>query len=62
MMTISSLESLVSARNARRREYKRSALAELSRNAGTDTAEVALSLGMAEIWEDCYDRAAEITG
>lgn len=52
---ISTLEDLQAARDARRREYKRSALQELGRRVGPDFAEVALSLALAAIWDDCFD-------
>lgn len=53
MQTLSSLETLASARNARRREYARNALAEYDRRVSLEN--VALSLGLAEIWQDHAD-------
>lgn len=52
---LSSIESLTSARNARRRAYQRAALAELSSRVSSDLAQAALDLALAEIWQDHAD-------
>lgn len=54
---VSSLSSFSAARKARKLASKRAALAALSERVGTELANVALTLALAECWEDATESA-----
>lgn len=55
-------ESFAAMRQSRRRAYMKAALAELNATVGPEYGAVALSLGMAEIWQDHADGVYEVVG